>query len=188
MSVLERFHCNQFTLSQEFTWPLTSAYWVHSNVYGLSKTKSIRYLTTVDPFLSTSSALQMYHHLTSGSVEIPLETWTGHFSSIGEEPVRYGIPIYNNIRKSATTSLVSLAEQGIITFINLLQDHNAVVLVCCTSEWEPDITCTWEGRDTNVIMFMWYKCKANNKVCTTLLSDFLLNNVSFKGGMPTLSG
>ena len=67
--------------------PLTSARWVHSNVYVLGNIHCIRYLTAVDPFHSTSSAGQMYHHLTSGSVEIPLITWTGNSSSIGKEPV-----------------------------------------------------------------------------------------------------
>ena len=68
---------------------LTSACWVHSNVYGLDKTKCIRYQTTVDPFCSTSSAVQIYHHLTSGSVEIPLVNWGRNSGPIGEEPVPY---------------------------------------------------------------------------------------------------
>ena len=124
--------------------PLTG---VHSNVYGLNETQSIRYLTAVYPFLSTSSVVQTYHHLTSGSVEIPLLAWwifTVNFSSIGEEPVPHVMPHSIHITM-ATSSLVSYAKQGItITFTNVLQDHITVVLVCCISEWEPDITCTWK--------------------------------------------
>ena len=131
---------------------LTSACWVHSNVYGLGNIHCIRYLTAVDPFHSTSSAVQKYHHLTSGSVEIPLATWTGNSSSIGKEPVPYGTS--TSIRRSTTSSLVSFAEQGIFTTLtNVLQDHDTVVLVCCISEWEPDITCTQEGRDIIVVRF-----------------------------------
>ena len=70
-----------------YTVPLTSVCWVHSNIYVLDKTKSIRYHTSIDPFCSTSSAMQMYHHMTSVSVEIPPFIWTGNSSSIGEEPV-----------------------------------------------------------------------------------------------------
>ena len=127
--------------------PLTSACWVHSNVYGLGNIHCIRYLTAVGPLLSTSFALQTYIHLTSGSVEVQLASWTKNSSSIGEEPVPYGRPIFTNIRRSATSSLVSSTEQGIITFTNVLQGHNTVVLVCYTSEWEPDITCTGEGSN-----------------------------------------
>ena len=120
---------------------LTSAGWVHSNVYGLYLIQCIRYLTAVEPFLSTSSAKQNYHHLTSGSVEIPLGTWTGNSSSIGKEPVPYGRTHFTSIRRSATSSLESDAEQGIIsTFTNVLQGHNTVVLVCYISEY-----CNWEG-------------------------------------------
>ena len=126
---------------------LTSACWVHSNVFGLVNIHCIRYLTAVDPLFSTSSALQMYHHLTSGSVEIPLGTWTGNSSSIGEEPVPYG---RLTIRLSATSSLVSYAEQGIIIFANVLQGHITVVLVWCTFEYY-----SWEG-DINVIMFIYW--------------------------------
>ena len=86
--------------------------------------------------------------MTSGFVEIPLDTWTGNSSSIGEEPVSSDV----TIRRSATSGLVSHAKQGIITFTNVLQDHDTVVLVCCISEWKPDITCTWEERDTVVIL------------------------------------
>ena len=41
---------------------------------GLSNIHCIRYLTVVDPFHSTSSAVQTYHHLTSGSVDTRLIT------------------------------------------------------------------------------------------------------------------
>ena len=88
-------HCSMTVVKQCICTPLTS---VHSNVYGLGKTKSIRYLTAVDPFLSSSSALQKYHTLISGSVEIPLVTSAGNSSSIGEEPVP------RSIRRSATSS------------------------------------------------------------------------------------
>ena len=128
----------------EQDWPLTSAYWVHSNVYVLGNIHCTWYHTAVDPFHSTSSAVHTYNHLTSGSVEVPSPIFTRYSSSIGEEPVPYG-------RTIATSCLASDAEQAITTFTNLLQDHNTVVLVCCTIEWEPDITCTWEGRDTNYI-------------------------------------
>ena len=86
---------------------LTSAGWVHSNVYGLDLIHCIRYLTAVDPFHSTSFAMQKYHHLTSGSVDIPLATWTGNSSSIRKEPVPYG---RHHSRRSTTSSLESYAE------------------------------------------------------------------------------
>ena len=123
---------------------LTPACWVHSNVDVLENTLWIRYLTAVDPILSTSSAVQKYHHLTSGSVEIQWLTTAGNSSSIGEEPVPFGRPILTSIRWSATSSLVSYTVKGIIPFTNVLQGHTTVVLVCSTIEWEPDITCTWE--------------------------------------------
>ena len=124
---------------------LTPAYWVHSNGYVLGNVHWIRYLTAVDPILSTSFAVQTYHHLTSGSVEIWLLTIAGNSSSIGQEPVPFGRPIHTIIRWSATSSLVSYTEKGIvISFTNVLQGYTTVVLVYCTIEWEPDITCTWE--------------------------------------------
>ena len=112
----------------------------------------IRYLTAVDPLLSTSSAVQTYHHLTSGSVEIPLLNTAKNSSFIGEEPVRFASLV--------TSSLVTYAVQGIITFTNVLQEHNTVVVVCCTIEWEPDITCTWKQGRKNVVMFMCSICKS----------------------------
>ena len=135
-------------------WPLTSACWVHSNVYGLGAIHCMRYQTAVDPFHSTSSALHTYYHLTSVSEEIWLTSWTRNPTSIGEIPVPYGIP---HFRRLATISVVSYADQGIATFTNLLQGHTTVVLACCTIEWEPDLTSTWEGRDTNYITSMCWK-------------------------------
>ena len=82
--------------------PLTSACWVHSNVYGLVNIHCIRYHTVVDPFHSTSSAVHTYHHLISGSVEVPLVPWSRNPSFIGKEPVSQGRPI--SIRWSAATS------------------------------------------------------------------------------------
>ena len=123
---------------------LTPVCWVHSNVYFLVNIHWIRYFTAIDPILSTSSAVQTYHHLFSGSVEIPLLTTAGNSSSIGKEPVRVA-------RLFATSSLVSYTVKSIISFPNVLQGHTTVVLVCSTIEWEPDITCTWE-----VWMFKFY--------------------------------
>ena len=128
---------------------LTTACCVQSNVYGLGNIQWIRYLTAVDPLLSTSSTAQTYHHLTSGSIEIPLCITAENSSSIGKEPV-LGRYVFTGIRRSATSSLVSFAEQGIMSFTNVLQSHITVVLVHCTIEWEPDITCTWKGRETNI--------------------------------------
>ena len=126
------------------TMSLTSACCVHSNVYSLGDIHYIKYLTAVDPLLSTSCTMQSYHHLTSGSVEISLSTSAGNSRSIGKEPVPYGRPC-TSIRRPATSSEVSPAEQGsIIVITNVLQGHITVVLVCYISEGEPDITCTKE--------------------------------------------
>ena len=110
---------------------------VHSNVYNLVNIHCIRYRTMVDSILSTSPPLQTYHTLTSCSVKVPLGTTAGNSSSIGEEPVPYIIRS-TSIRRSAASSLVSQADQGIITVTNVLQGHDTVVLVCNTIEWEPD--------------------------------------------------
>ena len=89
----------------------------------------------VDSFLSTSPPLQKYHTLTSCSVEVPPVTTGRNSTSIGELPVPQGrLPNGISIRRSATSNLVSQAEQGIISFTNVLQGHNTVVLVVCTSE------------------------------------------------------
>ena len=130
----------------------TSVCCVHSNVYGLDNIQWIRYLTVVDPILSTSSAAQTYPHLTPGSVEIPSSTTAKNSSFIGKEPVpsRHA---FTGIRMSATGSEVSHTEQGvIISFTNVLEGHTTVVVVCFISEWEPHISYTWEGRETIVRM------------------------------------
>ena len=126
---------------------------VHSNVYNLGNIHFIRYLTTVDSFLSTSPPLQTHYTLTSGSVKVPLVTTGKNFSSTGEPPVPYD-SWPNEIRRSATSSLVSYTDQGIITFTNVLQGHKAVVLVCCTVEWEPD-TFT---RKEEIPLPLWVWC------------------------------
>ena len=121
---------------------LTSTYCVHSNVYGLINTCCIRYHTPVDSIYSTSSANHTYQTRTcvSISVEVPDKTSSidikvGNCSPIGEEPVSSG-------RIPATCYVVSFTEQGkSITITNVLQGHKTVVLVCCSSEWEPD---TWK--------------------------------------------
>ena len=101
---------------------LTSACCVDSNIYGLGKIHCIKYLTMVDSCHSTSPAMHKYYHLTSGSVEVPQCTCTENSSSIGEEPVPYCSPDFtSSIRRSATSSFVSYAEQGICTFTNVLQ-------------------------------------------------------------------
>ena len=129
------------------TWVLTSTSvcCVHSNVYDLGNIHRSWYLTAVDPFHSTSSAIQTYYWLTSVSVEIPLATFGRNSSSIGEKPVTSCWSHSTIIRRHTTCSLIGHAEQGsIIVITNVLQSHDTVVLVHCTIEWEPDITCTWE--------------------------------------------
>ena len=88
----------------------------------------------VDSLLSTSPPVQKYHTLTSGSVEFPLATRAGNPSPIGKVPAPKDSPHFTSIRRSATITLISYAEQGIIIFINVLQSNNTVVLVDCTSE------------------------------------------------------
>ena len=117
---------------------LTSVCCVNSNGYCLGNTCCIRYRTTVDSSHSTSPAVQTYHTSTSASENIPPDTIARNSSSIGEEPVPYGI----TIRMSTTSRLVSYTEQDTITFTNVLQGHKTVVLVGCTSEPEPDVTFT----------------------------------------------
>ena len=80
--------------------------------------------------------MQPYHTLTSCSVDVPLETTVRNSSTIREEPVPSDNGI--SIRSSATSSSISQADQGTISFTNVLQGHKTVVLVCCTIEWEPD--------------------------------------------------
>ena len=149
---------------------LTSACCVHSNVYGLDDIHWIRYLTAVDPIHSTSSTMQSYHHLTSDSVEIPLSTSAGNSSFIGKKPVPCG---RSSIRRSATSSEVSPAEQGsIIVITNVLQGHITVVLVCYISEGEPDITCTWEVWISTPINVSYIL--PNSTSCTCLKFSILL--------------
>ena len=129
---------------------LTSACTVHSNIYGLCNFCWVRYLTAVDSILSTFSAIQIYHHLTSVHIEIPrsIRLLTRNCSSIGEEPNFQGSLIFTSIISLATSCKVSHAEQSsVISFTNVLQGHETVVLVCCTIEREPDISQTWEKRD-----------------------------------------
>ena len=144
---------------------LTSACCAHSNVYGLGNICWIRYLTAVHPLLSISSAVHTYHLIKSGSVEICLVTSTENFRFIGKEPVSFGRSIPTRWRL-ATSSEISYAEQGIIPFTNVLQGHTTVVLVCCTFEWEPDITRTWKESDTNVTTMLMY----SNLFCTYSMS------------------
>ena len=127
---------------------LTSASRVHSNVYGLCDIHYIRYHTTVDSSHSTSPPVQIYHHLTSSSVEVPGDTTARNSSSIGEEPVPYD-SWPNGIRRSATSSLVSYTNQGITTFTNVLQGHKTVVLVGCTFEGESDFCA--RGNDIQML-------------------------------------
>ena len=112
---------------------------VHSNVYGLNNILCIGYLTAVGSLLSTSSALQAYHHVTSCSVKVPVVTTARNSSSIGEEPVPSGTPP-TIIKISATITVVSYAEQGMTTLTDVLQEHMTVVLVCFTLEFKPDAT------------------------------------------------
>ena len=58
---------------------------------------------------------------------------------------------------SATSREVSHAEEGSIIFTNVLQGHETVVLVCCTTEREPDIICMQKRRYTNVLFVMHWK-------------------------------
>ena len=127
---------------------LTSVSWVHSKVYGLDNIHCIRYLTAVDSSHPTCPPVKKYHTLTCGCMEVPLGTTARNCSSIEEVPVPY------SIRSLATGSLVSYTAQGINTFTNLLQGHKTVVLICCTSEWEPD-TCTGE-EEKPLSLPIWY--------------------------------
>ena len=68
-------------------------------------------------------------HLPSVSVETPLATLTGDFSSIRKKPVSYGVAAISVV---ATVIYASSAVQGITVFTNILQGHDTVVLVCCT--------------------------------------------------------
>ena len=102
----------------------TNACCVHSNVYGLGNVHWIRYLTPVDPFHSTSSVVQTYHHMMCIHVEITKSTTvgiSGNFRSIGKKPVPYDGPIFILIIFSTRSNWVCNTEQGIIIFTNVLQ-------------------------------------------------------------------
>ena len=73
---------------------LTTVCVVHSNVYGLGNIPCIRYLTVVDPLLSTSSAVHTYHRLISGSVDFRIVMSAENSSSIRKVPVPSDRPIY----------------------------------------------------------------------------------------------
>ena len=104
----------------------------------------------VDSILKISSALHLYHHMTSSSMEVPLCTTVRNSASIGEVPVPYGRPCdILSIRRLATTRLVSYAEQGVIILANVVYSHKAIVLVGCSVEREPD-TCN-SGKEYHCI-------------------------------------
>ena len=156
---------------------LTSACCVHSNVDGLGNICWIRYLTVVDPLHSISSAVHTYRHINSGSVEIRLVTSTENSRFIGKKTVSWGRSI-----RSATSTEISYTEQGIIPFTNVLQGHTTVVLVCCTIEWEPDITCTWKYKCHNAICIqtcsVHIQCLSGD-ICYTLVNDTRLKSETF---------
>ena len=116
-----------FTNSIMLHIPLTSLCCVHSNVYCLSDIHCIKYLTMVYSIHSTSPAL----HFPMYVVEIPPNNLAGNSSFIGEEPVPYD-----------RTGTRSYAREAITIIANVLQSHKTVVLVGCTSEPAPGITCT----------------------------------------------
>ena len=123
--------------------PLTSTFCVHSNVCALIITIFIRYNTVVNSIHQSSLPVQKYHHMTSGSVEVPLATTAGNSSSIGKEPVTQGLlPKGFSERTSTARSIVSHAAQGIITFTNLFSSHKAVVIEYRTFKCEPNLTHT----------------------------------------------
>ena len=167
-----KLHSQNFKLVQNV--PLTSVCWVHSNVYGLSNIHCIRYHTTVDSLHSTSPAMHKYYHLISGYVEVPLcancivNNCTGKSTSIQEEPVPYAMPHFTSKMLTATSSIISYAEQGISPFTNVLQGHKTVVLICYTSQKIPDtLTCTWEGN-----MPYWVKVQVLEN-CTYIYLDLI---------------
>ena len=114
----------------------------------------------VESIHSSFPALHFYHTLTSCSVEVPMHITAGNSTFIGEEPVPLDKYISTSIR-SATSRLVSQAEQGIITFTNVLQGHNTVVLVCYTSEREPDTPTCISGKEGKQPIIQRNKFKLN---------------------------
>ena len=133
-----------------YTMSLTTACSVRSNVHSLSNIHWVRYLTAVDPILSNSSAVHTYHRLTSICVEIQLSIVVSHSTSIGKQPFP------TTLRRSATSSEISYTTQSSIIFTNVLQGHDTVVLVYCTIEWKPDITCTCEVWIFVLITTLYY--------------------------------
>ena len=103
----------------------------------------------VESIHSFFPVVHYYHTWTSCSVDVPTHTTAGNSSSIGEVPVPLDRYIPTSIRRSATSRLVSQAEQGITTFTNVLQGHKTVVLVGCTFEGESDF-CT-RGNDIQML-------------------------------------
>ena len=99
-----------FEERSKFETTLTNVCCVNSNVYDLHNIHWIRYLTAVDPILSTSSAVQTNHHVTSASVDMATNGLGGNSGFIWEIPVSYGRPISTSIRMMATSSEVSYAE------------------------------------------------------------------------------
>ena len=138
---------------------------VHPYIHGLDNIHCVRYLTAIDSLRSTSPAVQKYHHATSCSVKVHPATSARNSRSIGEEPVPYGIL---TIRRPATLMKVSYTEQGIITFTDILQSHKTVVLVCCTSEWEPDTTWMKSRMLHNCCCWWSLMCSTNNTPLCTL--------------------
>ena len=128
-SLLQRvlqYNYSYLTVKQKYS-PVLAEYtliymvWVTINASGISQQQ-------IPSFPSLLWYIATYHYLISGSVQIPKLGYTLNWeielvSCIGEEPVP-------STRRSATSSLVSFAEQGIITFTNVLQGYNTVVLVC----------------------------------------------------------
>ena len=96
-----------FEERSKFETTLTTACCVNSNVYGLHNIHWIRYLTPVDPILSTSSAVQTNHHVTSASVGMATNGLGGNSGFIWEKPVSCDRPISTSIRMMATGSEVS---------------------------------------------------------------------------------
>ena len=128
-------------------WKWLTSSIVHSNVYGLDNIHCIMYNTTVDSLCSTSSAVQAYHHVTSGSMKVPLVTTARNSSSIGEEPVPNDRPHFTSIRTPTTITKVSNAEQSLTAFTDVLQGNNTVVMVGYTIEYKLDTT--WMDEELN---------------------------------------
>ena len=145
---------------------LTTACCVHSNVYGLINTCCIRYLTVIDSIHSTSPPVHIYHTLTSESVELPHLTHVDNPSSIRVVPVTQDTPTWN-LGSSTASCVVSHTEQGSIkTFTNVLQVYEIVVLVCCTSKWEPGTLTYNSGKEGTL-----HVCTSSNYIYPMLVSN-----------------